>query len=398
MIPYAKRTQVMAGSAAVVAGLFKAIADPETISFGIGSPARETLPREQIREIASELLADPVTGPRMLAYSSPQGEKELREAVAEVLLRPKGVEADPDNIMIVNGGIETMNLLCQLFIEPGDVILVESPTFVHCVEIFEMFQARCIAVDTDDEGIRPDAVEEAIKRYHPKFVYVVPTFHNPSGRTLTLERRKRLAELGSEYDVVILEDDPYRDLRFSGEELKPIKAFDKTGNTILANSFSKIFSPGARLGYVLATQEIIDRLFDIKVATNSQTNTTLQLICAEYFKRGYFAEHLEKTRALYRERCKVMMECIDKYFPAGTRRTTPEGGLFIWAELPEGYDTTALLKKAGPYKVSFVPGEGFFVEGGGKGKNCMRLSYGAIPEDKIRVGMERLGRLIAEES
>ncbi len=398
MIPYAKRIQTMAGSAAVVGGLFKANADPETINFGIGSPAKETLPREQIRQIADELLADPVIGPRMLSYASPQGEKELREAVADVLLRPKGVDADPDNIMIVNGGIETMNLLCQLFIEPGDVILVESPTFVHAVEIFEMFQAKCVPVETDDDGICPDAVEKAIVEYRPKFVYVVPTFHNPSGRTLTLERRKRLAELGSRYDVVILEDDPYRDLRYSGEEIPPIKAFDKTGNTILANSFSKIFSPGARLGYVLATPEIIEKLFDIKIATNSQTNTTLQLICAEYFRRGFFDEHLRRTRELYRKRGAVMMECIDRFFPAGTRRTTPEGGLFVWVELPEGYDTTELLKKAAKYKVSFVPGEGFFVEGGGKGKRCMRLTYGAIPEEKIRIGLERLGRLLAEEA
>ncbi len=397
MIPFAKRIQTMAGSAGVVGGLFKANADPETINFGIGSPAKETLPREQIREIADELLLDPVLGPRMLSYGAPQGEKELREAVAEVLLRPKGVAADPEDIMIVNGGIETMNLLCQLFIEPGDVILVESPEFVHSVEIFEMFEAKCVPVKTDDDGICPDAVEEAIQKLHPKFVYVVPTFHNPSGRTLSLERRKRLAEIGSRYDVIILEDDPYRDIRFSGEELPPIKAFDKTGNTVLANSFSKIFSPGARLGYVLSTPEIIEKLYDIKIATNSQTNTTLQLICAEFFRRGYFDAHLAKTRELYRRRSQVMMECIDHCFPAGTKRTTPEGGLFVWVQLPEGYDTTALLQKAAEYRVSFVPGEGFFVEGGGMGKNCMRLSYGAIPEEKIRIGIERLGRLLAEE-
>ena len=321
----------------------------------------------------------------------------MREAVAEVLLRPKGVAADPEDIMIVNGGIETMNLLCQLFIEPGDVILVESPEFVHSVEIFEMFEAKCVPVKTDDDGICPDAVEEAIQKLHPKFVYVVPTFHNPSGRTLSLKRRKRLAEIGSRYDVIILEDDPYRDIRFSGEELPPIKAFDKTGNTVLANSFSKIFSPGARLGYVLSKPEIIEKLYDIKIATNSQTNTTLQLICAEFFRRGYFDAHLAKIRELYRRRSQVMMECIDRCFPAGTKRTTPEGGLFVWVQLPEGYDTTALLQRAAEYRVSFVPGEGFFVEGGGMGKNCMRLSYGAIPEEKIRIGIERLGRLLAEE-
>ena len=244
-MPFAKRMEYMSSSAKVIENLFKAMGDPETISFGGGAPARETLPAEQLGRICAELFSDPVIGPRMLQYGHPEGERELRQVVSEYLLRPKNVHADPDDIMIVNGGLETMNLLCQVFIDPGDVILVEAPTFVHCVEIFEMFQARCIPVETDDNGICPEDVEMKIKEYKPKFVYVIPTFQNPSGRTLTLERRKALARLGTEYDVIILEDDPYRDIRFEGEELPPIKSFDTSGNTVLANSFSKIFSAGA---------------------------------------------------------------------------------------------------------------------------------------------------------
>jgi len=277
------------------------------------------------------------------------------------------------------------------------VILVEEPTFVHCVEIFEMFEARCIAVRTDDDGIDPEDVELKIKQYNPKFVYVIPTFQNPSGRTLSLERRKKLAELGTKYDVIILEDDPYRDIRFEGEEIPPIKSYDTSGNTVLANSFSKIFSAGARLGYVNAAPEILEKMYNAKTATNSQTNTTLQLICAEFFKRGLFDEHLRKTRELYRERRDVMLECIDRFFPEGTKRTTPQGGLFTWVELPGDIDTAELLKKAGEYKVAFIAGAPFFTEGGGKGKNCMRLSFGNVPPEKIRIGMERLGRLLADE-
>ena len=395
MIPFAKRMDYMEESATVIKNLFKAMGDPETISFGGGAPAKETLPAKQLAEICRELFSTEEYGARMLQYGHPEGEKELREVVVEYLLRPKGVEASPDDIMIVNGGLETMNLLCQVFIDPGDVILVEEPTFVHCVEIFEMFQARCIAVRTDDNGIDPEDVELKIQQYKPKFVYVIPTFQNPSGRTLSLERRKKLAELGTKYDVIILEDDPYRDIRFEGEELPPIKSFDKSGNTVLANSFSKIFSAGARLGYVDAAPEILEKMYNAKTATNSQTNTTLQLICAEFFRRGLFEEHLRKTRELYRERRDVMLECIDSFFPEGTRRTTPQGGLFTWVELPEGYDTTELLKKAGEYKVAFIAGEAFFTDGGGKGKNCMRLSFGNVPPEKIRIGMERLGKLIA---
>ena len=397
MVPFAKRMDYMAGSAEVIKNLFKAMGDPETISFGGGAPARETLPAKQLAQICSELFSSDDYGARMLQYGHPEGEKELREVVAEYLLRPKGVMAQPDDIMIVNGGLETMNLLCQVFIDPGDVILVEEPTFVHCVEIFEMFEARCIAVRTDDDGIDPEDVELKIRQYSPKFVYVIPTFQNPSGRTLTLERRKKLAELGTKYDVIILEDDPYRDIRFEGEELPPIKSFDTSGNTVLANSFSKIFSAGARLGYVHAAPEILEKMYNAKTATNSQTNTTLQLICAEFFRRGLFEEHLKKTRKLYLERRDVMLQCIDRFFPEGTKRTTPQGGLFTWVELPEIYDTTELLKKAADYKVAFVAGEAFFTDKGGKGKNCMRLSFGNVPPEKIRTGMERLGRLISEQ-
>lgn len=397
MVRLAKRMETMAGSAAIVRHLFNAMTDPDMISFGGGAPAMEALPVDIVRQIAGDVLTVGARGLEALQYSHPYGLKDLREAVASVLLEPKGVHADADDIMIVNGGLETMNLLCQVVIDPGDVIIVESPSFVHCIEIFDMFQARCIAAETDADGIVPDDVERKIQEYHPKMVYVIPTFHNPTGRTLTKERRQRLAELGSQYDVLILEDDPYRDLRYSGEDLPPIKVFDKTGHTVLANSFSKIFSPGARLGYVAAARPIIERLLDAKTATNSHTSALAQVLCAEFFKRGYFEEHLKKIRAIYRERRDVMIECIDTYLPEGTKRVFPDGGLFTWVELPGGINTTELLKEAAAYKVAFIAGEGFFVEGGGKGRSCMRLSFGNVPPEKIRIGMERLGTLIASK-
>jgi 2-aminoadipate transaminase len=394
---FAERMKTMEKSARIIRNLFGAMGDPGLISFSGGAPAKEALPIDIVREIAEDVLRSEKRGVEALQYGSVQGLPDLREVVVRELLAPKGIDAKAENILITSGGLEGINLLCQLFIDPGDVILVESPTFVHCVEIFEMFQAKCISVAMDENGMIPEDLEEKIRRYDPKVVYVIPTFHNPTGRTLSLERRKKIAEMGSRYDVVILEDDPYRDIRYSGEDLKPIKAFDETGNTVLANSFSKIFSPGSRLGYVLASDPVIEKLLDAKSATNSHTSMLPQVICAEFFKRGHYPAHHRMICDLYRTRRDAMLESIDLFFPAGTKRTFPDGGLFTWVELPGRIDTTELLADATSnpdVKVAYVAGEGFFIEGGGMGKNCMRLSFGAVPPEKIRIGAERLGKFL----
>jgi len=390
----------MEKSANIIRNLFGSMNDPGIISFGGGAPAKEALPIDIVREITNEVIRADKRGVEALQYGPVMGAADLREVVVNYLLAPKGVAASVDNVLITSGGLETMNLLCQLFIDSGDVILVESPSFVHCVEIFEMFQANCITVDMDDNGMVPEDLEAKILKHKPKMVYVIPSFQNPTGRTLSLDRRQKIAEMGSRYDVIILEDDPYRDIRYSGSDLLPIKAFDQTGHTVLANSFSKIFSPGSRLGYVLANDEIISRLFDAKTATNSHTSMLPQVICAEFFKRGYYPAHHRMICDLYRERRDIMIECIDKYFPEGTRRTYPDGGLFTWAELPEGINTTELLVEAvtnPDVKVAYVAGEGFFTEGNGAGSNCMRISFGNAAPERIRTGIERLGRLICSK-
>ncbi len=400
MPAFAKRMKTMEGSAAIIRGLFGSMGDPGVISFGGGAPAREALPVDIVREIANDVIRVGGRGVEALQYGGVMGLPDLREVVVSDLLAPKGVIADAANILITSGGLEGMNLLCQLFIDPGDVILVESPTFVHCVEIFEMFQARCISVAMDENGMIPEDLEDKIKKHSPKMVYLIPTFHNPTGRTLSLDRRKRIAELGSRYDTIILEDDPYRDIRYSGSDLLPIKAFDTTGHTVLANSFSKIFSPGSRLGYVLASDEITAKLFDAKTATNSHTSMLPQVICAEFFKRGFYPSHHKMICDLYRERRDTMIRSIDSFFPKGTKRTFPDGGLFTWAQIPGGINTTALLAEslAEPdVRVAFVAGEGFFIEGNGMGNNCMRISFGSVAPEKIMIGAERLGSLISSK-
>ncbi len=394
MPEFAKRLAYMEQTAEVLRGLFGAMSDPSIISFGGGAPASVALPVEQLHEIADEVLRREGRGVEALQYGPVPGVRQLREIVANRLLKPNGVDADPDDILIVNGGLETMNLLCQVFISPGDVILCESPSFVHCVEIFEMFEAKCIGCEMDDHGLVIEDVEAKIQQYHPKMVYVIPTFQNPTGKTLPAERRKALAELGSRYDVIILEDDPYRDLRYSGEALLPIQSYDKTGHTVMAGSFSKIFSPGSRLGYVYADHRIIEKLMDVKTATNSHTSMLPQILCAEFFARGYYDEHLKKLCAVHKERRDAMMAALEKNMPEGTRWVFPDGGLFSWVELPGGIDTAELLKEAADYKVAFIAGAGFFVGNTGEGKNCMRISYGNVTPEKIEIGMKRLGDLI----
>ena len=401
MVAYAKRIKNMAFTAGVVKKLFGSVTSPDVISFSIGSPAKEALPVDIVRQLSDRLIRTEERGVEALQYGPIMGTADLRQVIADQLLKPCGVDCTPDNVMVVAGGLEGINLICQVYIDPGDVILVESPVFVHSVEIFDMFQAKCQAVDMDEDGIVMEDLEAKIKQYQPKMIYTVPTFQNPSGRTMSLERRKKLAELANQYDVLVLGDDPYRDIRYSGHTLPPIKCFDKKHNVVMANSFSKIFSPGCRLGYVMADVETIQYLGEVKSATNSHTSMLPQVLCAEFFKQGYYPDHHYKICQIYRERRDAMLRCIDTYFPVGTKRSNPEGGLFAWVELPGDINTTELLQEATQNRainVSFVAGEGFFVEGGGKGRNCMRLSFGSTPVDKIEEGMKRLGSLICSKA
>ena len=397
MPKFAQRMTTMHESALVIRNLFSALNDPGIISFGGGAPAKEALPVDIIRQLTAEVITKEGRGIEAMQYGGVMGVTDLRQVICDQLLAPKGVKGTVDNVMIVNGGLETMNLACQLYIDKGDVILCEEPTFVQAVEIFEMFEAKCVGVKMEEDGLNMEDLEAKIKKHNPKMIYVIPTFQNPSGRTLALEKRQKLAELGSRYDVIVLEDDPYRDIRYSGTDLPPIKAFDKTGHTILANSFSKIFSPGCRLGYVFADESIIEKFFDAKTATNSHTSTYVQVLCAEFFKRGYYPQHHKDMCDLYRVRRDKMIECIDKYFPKGTKRTFPDGGLFTWVELPGGADAAQLLEQSvKEIKVAFLAGEPFFTEPG-LGKNCMRISFGNVTPEIIQTGMEKLGKFLCEK-
>lgn len=394
MAKFAERMAYMQSTSDVIRYLFESMTDPDTISFGGGAPAREALPVEIVHEISTQVLARERRGSQALQYGNPMGIEDLRQAVIERLLDPKGLKAGLENILIVAGGIESLNLVSQLYLEPGGVVLVESPTFVHAIQVFKLFQARCIACETDDHGLVIEDVEAKIRQHAPKMIYVIPTFQNPSGRTFCLERRKALAELGSKHDIVILEDDPYCELRYSGEPLPPVKCFDETGNTVYVNSFSKIFSPGSRLGFVFADEQIIRKTYEAKVATNSHTNMVTQILCAEFLNQGHFEPHLKRICDIHRERRDVMMDCIKTMLPADIQYVDPEGGLFTWVELPERIDTTIMLDEAVGQKVAYMPGREFFVEGQPIRNNCMRVSFGGVAPEKILIGMERLAKVI----
>ncbi|MDR3215343.1 MAG: PLP-dependent aminotransferase family protein [Bacilli bacterium] len=402
MATLSSRMAKMADTSYVCKELFEYITDPEVIKLNIGSPASEVIPIDIIREITNDVITKEKRGLEALGYGPILGVESLRQTIVKDLLRPKGVEVSPDNIIITTGGIEGINMAMQICTNKGDTVLVEAPTFIQAAQIFDMFEVNMVSVDMDEDGMRVDDLEKKIIEHNPKVIYVIPTFQNPSGRTLILERRKKVAELASKYDIFVIEDDPYRDIRFTGEDLAPIKAFDKTGHVILCNSFSKIFTPGVRLGYTVASDEIIKHLWNVKMATNSHTSMFPQVICDEFFKRGYYPEHHKMICDIYRERCQAICDGIDTYFPKGSKRTNPEGGLFIWVELPEGIDTAEVqleAKTRADVKVVYVTGEKSFIysENDKPITNTLRLAFGASSPEKIMEGCRRLGTFFKEK-
>jgi 2-aminoadipate transaminase len=368
--------------------ILKVTEDPSIISFAGGLPAAELFPVSDIRIAADRALRE--LGPKALQYGVTEGIPALRaQIVAEMALR--GVSCAADDILVTTGSQQSLDLIGKIFLDPGDLVLTENPTYLAAIQSFQCFEASFAAAPTDDEGIDPDAVDALAGRLRPRFLYVIPNFQNPTGRTLSLERRRALYEVARKRDLVIVEDDPYGKLRYRGDHLPPIKSFDEDGRVLYLSTFSKTVAPGFRTGWAVAPAEIRARMVVAKQSADLHTSSLDQLVLNRYLADFDNAAHVERVRAAYGERHAVMDEALARLMPDGFSWTRPDGGMFLWVTGPEWLDSTELLVEALKEKVAFVPGADFF-PGGGR-KECMRLNFSNSSPDLIREGVSRLARL-----
>ncbi|MDI6770494.1 MAG: PLP-dependent aminotransferase family protein [Anaerolineales bacterium] len=394
---YANRTQRMGSS--IIRELLKWTEQPDIISFAGGLPAPEVFPVKQFKEACNTILDE--FGAQALQYSTTEGYRPLREMIARHATR-FGIEIIPDNILITSGSQQALDFIGRVFINQGDHIVVESPTYLGALQAWNAYGAQYISVPSDENGMIVDELEKAL-RVGPKFIYVLPNFQNPAGTTLSLERRKQLVELADRYGVPIIEDDPYGQLRYEGEHLPSVVTLDSqyrgdngsyTGNVIYLSTFSKILAPGIRLAWVVAPQEVIRKLVMAKQAADLHTATFNQMVAYEVGKHGFLDEHVKFIRATYKERRDVMLDTMEEVFPPGVRWTHPQGGMFLWGILPPGMDAAEVLKIAIQKKVAFVPGGSFHPNGGGE--NTMRINFSFSSPEVIREGITRLGLLLRE--
>ena len=395
---YAQRTQRMKASA--IRELLKFAEQPEMISFGGGFPAAEVFPVDEFKRACNYVLEH--KGADALQYGGTDGYVPLREMIARHTIS-LGIKVDIDNILITSGSQQALDLLGKIFINRGDRVLVESPTYLGALQAWNAYGAEYIAVPTDENGMQTDQLEEAL-RIGPKFIYVLPNFQNPTGTTLPIERRKKIIELADRYGVPIIEDDPYGQLRYEGEDLPAVELLDSqmrmssgnyTGNVIYLSTFSKILAPGLRLAWAIAPKEVIRKMSLAKQGTDLHTSTFNQIVAHEVGQHGFIDRHVKVIQETYRERRNAMLDALEEHMPAGVSWTKPQGGLFLWATLPEKINSTDMLQEAIDEKVTYVPGEFFYPDG--KGKNSMRLNFSFCKPEIINEGISRLGKAIKKK-
>lgn len=383
---FARRFDQVSGSA--IREIFKLIARPGMISFAGGNPAKSALPDGVCAQIAKEVLSR--DGKAILQYGATEGYPPLLESLHPYVEDALGCPVD--SVLPTTGSTQGMDLLCKALIDPGDVILVENPTFLGNMQCMRLYQAKLVPVESDDGGLMLDRLEEAMREHHPKMLYVIPTFQNPTGRTLAADRRQPIAELAAKYGVVVAEDDPYRDLRYAGTPLPSIKSFDREGWVVFLGSFSKIISPGLRVGYMAGDPRILRKCTIGKQSADVHTSNLTQAVVDAFLRRNLLPEHIRTICAAYRTQMDAMLaELAD--FPAGTVYTHPEGGLFIWVELPEGLNALELLPACVERGVAYVPGTHFFADGGHL--NTLRLNFSNSTVAQIHQGMRSIREVIA---
>ena len=395
---FARRIHGLKSSA--IRELLKLTEQPDVISFAGGLPAPEVFPIKHIEAAAHRVLE--TQGRVALQYGITEGYLPLRELLVRHMGR-YGIRVTPANLLITSGAQQALDLIAKLLLDPGDAVLTEEPTFLSAIQTFTSYQAHCITVPLDDDGMRIDLLEAALRR-GPKFMYVLPNFQNPAGVTLSLERRRALVELASRYGTPIVEDDPYGQLRYEGRHLPSLVRLDAEyhgcahgerpfrGSVLYMGTLSKTLAPGLRIGWVVAPEEVVVRLVQLKQSADLHTSTFVQMVAYEAARGGFLDHHIPAIRSLYTERRNAMLAAMERHFPAGVRWTHPHGGLFLWVTLPPGVRADELLKDALCERVAFVPGQAFHPSGGGSG--TFRLNFSYCTSERIEEGIARLGRVI----
>lgn len=392
---FAQRTKQMQSSA--IREILKITQLPEVISFAGGLPSPDVFPVKELNEACAKVLHE--QGAKSLQYSPTEGYLPLRNMICQHTSR-YGIKVDPENVLITTGSQQALDLIGKIFINPGDKILVEAPTYIGAIQAWKAYGAEFIQVEMDENGMIPESMEKGL-RTGPKFIYVLPNFQNPTGITLAKERREQIIALGDRYGVPIVEDDPYGQLRYEGEHIPPVVVLDckqkgyengkYNGNVIYLSTFSKTLAPGLRLAWVIAPEEVIYKLIQAKQGADLHTSTFNQVIAHEVSQHRFLDSHVERIREVYSNRRNIMLDMIDEFFPEEAQFTRPHGGLFLWGSFPEWINTTELLPIAVEEKVAYVPGAPFFPNGGGE--NTLRLNFSNASDEDIMTGMNRLGNV-----
>ncbi|RJQ55984.1 MAG: PLP-dependent aminotransferase family protein [Actinobacteria bacterium] len=386
---YASRMSNMKGSA--IRAMMGSAAIPGMIALAGGLP--DTRPIELDSVVDATRAAMVAEGGWALQYGPSEGHRGLKKHVIE-LMAEEGVGIDYDDFIITQGSQQALDLIARTFIDPSDIIIVEAPSYVGALQATSGYEPSYVAVPMDEQGLVVEELERQIlkrpKLGSAKFIYVVPNFHNPAGVTMALERRERLVELVRDYGLLLIEDNPYGKLRFEGEDIPLLRSMDE--NIVYLGTFSKIFSPGLRLGWVIAPRPILDKIVIGKQAADLCSSNFAQMVLEHYFERNLWQKNVERLRNVYRSRRDAMLAALEEHFPDGTTWTKPEGGFFVWAKIPEGIDTSEMLAEAIENKVSYVPGSAFFTDG--TGDDHMRLGFCYESEERIQEGIKRLGKVI----
>ncbi len=374
--------------------IFKSLTDPTIISFAAGNPSPLSFPAKELGEISADIFENSAAA--ALQYGITEGYPPLRKAVAERLQTKFHIGREFDTTMITSGGNQGLELACRVLCNPGDVVLCENPSFIGALNAFRAVGARTVGIPLHEDGIEPADLEAAlIANPRTKMIYLIPTFQNPAGTTTSAEKRSAIYAIAKKYGVMILEDNPYGDLRFAGEDILPIKSMDEDGIVIYCSSFSKILSSGMRVGFICAPDPIVQKMAVGKQCEDVHTNQFFQMLCHRFMTERDLEGHIEKIRALYRAKCTLMLDMLDKHLPKEIHYTRPEGGLFIWCTLPEGVDMNAFVKAAIAKKVAVVPGTAFNCDTEAPSRS-FRLNYSTPSDDDIRRGVELLGEVARE--